>query len=190
MVVCKYCDRIFKEKVNVCPGCGGKSFSNKAFSSEIVIETPPKGGYLLDDSVYDHKIRYLNFIIFITVFFTLFLSIFLFSIAYLIFFIGIIILFFSYRKKNIIMDDWKKLDILSQKGVLIKGISYEIVETGASLFGQKQKSYKVIYKESNGVETPLCQRVIHSEEMEKSDTVDLLIDPEDSSNYFIDLEIY
>ena len=84
------------------------------------------------------------------------------------------------------------LENLSKKGILVKNIPYEVIMTKTVYMGSTGVKLKVIYKNSAGVDIPLYSEIKFNVEKQLSsdETVDLLIDPDDYSNYFIDFEIY
>ena len=88
-------------------------------------------------------------------------------------------------KKNI-----KRVKKLSEKGLLVKGLEYEVINTGTMIMGKYYKCLKIVYKNSAGVEIPLYSETKYDIDKKKYKTVDLLIDKDDYSNYFIDYEIY
>ena len=96
----------------------------------------------------------------------------------------------SYLKQA--KNDLKRIKKLSTKGILVKSLDYDIVDTGSYVGDRHYKCIKVVYKNSNGVEIPLFSETKYDllSNKKEYETVDLLIDPDDYSNYFIDYEIY
>ena len=85
----------------------------------------------------------------------------------------------------------KKLKKLSTTGVLIKNLDYKVVSSGTVINGQDIKCIEVIYKPKEDVEIPLRSEAKFDGKLSRKDgTVDLLIDPNDHSNYYIATEIY
>ena len=98
----------------------------------------------------------------------------------------------SIKKNN---DELKRLEKLSKIGTLIKALPFEYVNTGTIINGVPYKCIKVVYKNSNNIEIPIYSETKYdyydkSKNKKDNETVDLLIDLEDYSNYFIDYEIY
>ena len=60
MYVCNYCKRNFKNKFEICPNCSGKSFSEKANFGELVIKTPPEGGYTVSNKTFKTRIKHIK----------------------------------------------------------------------------------------------------------------------------------
>ena len=203
MHICNYCGRLLKQEYEKCPGCGGSSFKTKAFLGEEIVKDPPEGGYHLN--LYN-----LNRIYRFTVFFTVLnLIIIIFPIPALyfgwfksvlldfIFFIPIIELVANIifniangeriKHKRII----KRVKRLAKNGMLVKGIPYKMYFAGQVFFGKEFKCIEVVFKNSAGVEIPLYSETkYNAEKMKHYETADLLIDPNDYSNYFIDYEIF
>ena len=205
MHICNYCGRVLKHDYEKCPGCGGSSFKNKAYLGEEIIKTPPKDGYKINLENYKKEIKNLKTVILILV---VILSIdfllslpFAFvaffgdmgSIAFLggagvTFFVFLIIIIFQINGIKKLKEKMKAAEKLAKYGVLVKNIPYQVYKNGQSV----SECLKLIYKNSAGVEKPLFSEPKHDlkEKMKNDDTADLLIDPEDYSNYFIDFEIY
>lgn len=106
--------------------------------------------------------------------------------------IGIGVLLFSIgfngvRKAN---SDLERVMVLSQRGILIKNIPYEIVLSNVYINGNPICCLKIIYKSATGTEIPLISdQKFNGIYPDKDGTCDLLIDSNDYSNYFIDFEI-
>lgn len=75
----------------------------------------------------------------------------------------------------------ERIKNLARKGWLVKNMPYTV----------KDGRIKVVFKNSNGVDIPLLSALEYDIKMsrERDKTVDLLIDPNDYSNYFIDYKI-
>ena len=188
MHICNYCGRVLKNDYDKCPGCGGSSFKNKAYLGEEIIKTPPKDGYKINLEYYKKKIIVSRIVILI--FITMMLAI-LFGdsnspvILFVLPLFGITIFQINAIRK--LKAKKKVAEKLAKYGILVKNIPYQVYTNS-----QFEKCLKVSYKNSAGVEIPLISEPKHNlkEKMKKDDTADLLIDPEDYSNYFIDFEIY
>ena len=97
------------------------------------------------------------------------------------------IAFSSKRKTKKAMNRALKL---AKTGMLVKGIQYKEINTGTMVMGKYYKCIEVNFKNSAGVEIPLYSETKYDADIKNPETVDLLIDPDDYSNYFIDYEIY
>lgn len=206
MYICNYCNRVLKHAYEKCPGCGGSSFKTKAFIGETIIENPPKGGYKVNIKNYKKSLRSANctmlmgiiidlvgvFLIYISLsgdfpggdFRIVFILIFVLPIFY-----GGTYFFTRGLKKR---SKFKKMMVktikLSKKGMLVKSMPYKMIYT-TKMFEFNER-IEVKFKNSSGVEIPLYSEPKHYKKNDKYDTVDLLIDPNDYSNYFIDYEIF
>ena len=68
---------------------------------------------------------------------------------------------------------------------------YELVSSGAIINGQPIYCIQVEYENASGQKIPLKSESKYDNKISnKNGTADLLIDPNDYSNYFIDIEIY
>lgn len=209
MLKCNYCGRLFKKSVESCPGCGASQFIEVESVNNVVISNPPEGGYTMDLSISAKDkivmviggIFYLVGLYFITqIFLALFIALFEFEFTWMPFlsfailielFQGISCLLFGhFLVKNIIVNS-KKRKYLKYNGVLVKNMPYYIVNTGSVVNGVPIYAVKVVYKDSKGIEIPLVsKREYKGHGMDKDGGVDLLIDPNDYTNYYIDFEIY
>lgn len=209
MLKCNYCGRMFKKSYESCPGCGASSFIKVANANNITITTPPQGGYKLDFSNFKKdKLIYRIFFwlgIFISIVFILpeipilFLSLFAdfsFSLFFLPFIlipliVSIPFILFGRAGLKKIDKNIEKVKLLQTKGILVKNLNYDIVPTGTVINGRRIYAISVIYENQNGVKIPLTSEGKYDGQLSRADgTVDLLIDPNDSSNYYIDFEIY
>ena len=217
MYICKYCGRQLKEHYETCPGCGGVNFEEKAFLGETIIKTPPKGGYKLNLDNYNIHIKKIRktsrivnlatILLFIIIPFPIILISILTvssgditdSVPYILLFTDMLIVSFiigisliiRYTSIKKIKKDIEKLNKLKDYGMLVKGLKYEIKDDG-SFIGNKKLHYyiEVNYKNANGSKIPLTSEFKYDTNEKKYETVDLLIDQDDYSNYFIDYEIY
>ncbi len=201
MFICNYCNCVLKNEYETCPNCGGSSFKTKAFLGETIIETPPKGGYKIDVSNFKRKIRNANIAIVVGSILTFILTVMnlpfliLFSSAFFIAIvpfeaiIGLIVLFIGISEKRKTKKAMYKALKLSKEGILVKAMPYELINTGTYVAGKYYKCIMVKFKNSAGIEIPLYSETKFKNNI-NDDTVDLLIDPNDYSNYFIDYEIF
>ena len=210
MLKCNYCGRIFKKAHQVCPGCGASSFTEYQYKHDFIIETPPEGGYKIDyDNFKKKKNLYRIFFwvgiaviiifllpeipfLFAMSFFELTFSL-VFSAAFIIIPLIVAIPFILIGRNGIkdVDKQIEKLKKLSKTGILIKNLKYEVVSTGTVINGRKIYAIKVNYTTKSGVKIPLTSEEKHDGQLSREDgTVDLLIDPNDHSNYYIDFEIY
>ena len=205
MHTCNYCGCVLKHDYEKCPNCGGSSFSNKSYLGEEIITTPPKDGYKINISNYKKTIRNCNIGALCGVLFMIGLIILLSPFILIGFaepamslvvaiplFIGIIIIVGIFSIKKATKKELKKALKLAHEGILIKNMPYEAIETGTMVAGHYYKCIQVKYKNSAGIEIPLYSETKYNMEdkMKVDDTADLLIDPDDYSNYFIDFEIF
>lgn len=214
MYECDYCGRVLKNAYETCPGCGAVKFSKTKDSGPMKITKVPEGGYKLkkknlkkDSFVWKFLLIFGIFWILITsssalIFLIVdssimndtgesFFGIFplLFDIPFLLVGIGIIIAAISsYRHYK---EKLNKIDKLAHVGVLIKNLPYEVKPSGTVINGVPIYCLVVEYKFDNGTTIPLRSEAKYDGRLAREDgTVDLLIDPNDTSNYFIDFEIY
>ena len=220
MYVCEYCNRHLKKKYDVCPGCGGKSFKKVQNYGETKIMNPPKGGYQvnLQNFQYQRKQHLAGFIpgIIIIVFGIAVCLPFLFIkqlmgedagafkwFSYIFVLFGIIgvfnviktaLPFFkdSHKVRTGANKDIKKVQYLSQHGILIKNLKYEIEPVKGTINSNKTiYVIKVIYEIEKGKTKCFKSEPKYLTKLGRDDgTVDLLVDPKDYSNYFVDFEIY
>lgn len=83
----------------------------------------------------------------------------------------------------------KRLKKLNETGKLVKGLPYSLENTNVSVNGQTLPRIKVEYTLPTGELTTLTSDMIFNTKKVDSSTVDLLIDENDTDNYFIDFEI-
>ena len=219
MYKCNYCNRHLKKKYDNCPGCGAKEFTKLQNYKEEIIKTPPKGGYIVNLENYklqkrEHRGPFIVGLYLVFVFVGLLLMYLLMASSYISFkefnLPTIIILAFAIifvvvgikssdqflsqsrkiRSEN--NTDIKKVEYLSKHGMLIKNLKYTIKPVNKKINGNKTIYFiQIIYEIEKG--KTMCFRsepkVLGA--LGRDDgTVDLLIDPNDYSNYFIDFEIY
>ena len=190
MHICNYCKRVLKEDYEKCPGCGNTDFSNKAFLGEVVIDTPPKDGYKINIDNYKKAIKNARIVILSGILFLIIFDIICFPFIFFTTLIGIGIIYVGHIYKKNSIENIKRVEKLCKKGLLVKGLKYKLVNTGTMFMGKYYKCFMVNYKNSAGVEIPLYSETKFDVDKKKNKTVDLLIDPDDYSNYFIDYEIY
>ena len=208
MYICKYCLRNLKNKYETCPGCGASQFEEVLDYREKVIKDPPQGGYRINLDSYYHEIKKAKIFKFIGYFFAI-LTVFLilYSIGYnfdkgimLItltmdaFYLGMAVFFIkigSSQEKDI-KQDIKKAEKLSKTGMLIKNLDYEILYIGVQANVTKPVyQIKVVYVNQTGVKVPFISNAKYdSIPTSSTGTADLLVDPNDFSNYYIDFEIF
>ncbi len=203
MYVCNYCGRYLKNEYEVCPGCGGNSFKTKAYLGETIIEKPPEGGYKINIDNYQKEVKRPNVLIIIGT--ILIIGSFLFNlpalfagiVMFLLFaspvlFVGILLLAVGLSNKKKFQKDIARINKLSKHGLLVKGMPYKVIDTGEFVLNKHYKCIEVNFKNSAGVEIPLYSETKYDieEKMATNNTVDLLIDKDDYSNYYIDYEIF
>ncbi len=201
MYICNYCNRVLKEEYEKCPGCGASSFKTKVFLGDVIIKEPPKGGYKVNLENYQKTLKtgkIFKIIGIVTavapILFALPFLLIGFSEMLIMFpiesIIGIVFFCIGFNITRKTKKAMKKATKLAKHGVLVKGIPYKEVNTGAMAMGKWYKCIEVKYKNANGVEIPLYSETKYNADVKNPETVDLLIDPDDYSNYFIDYEIY
>lgn len=218
MFICEYCGRHLKKKYDKCPACGGTTFKKVQNIGEEIIKEPPKGGYKvnLKNFKYERKGHRPATIIGVWVIFfgITFCGIFasvglstkdegfpLFGYVFvgfaIIAFISILKMAFTFLKssKEIIQGsnkDINKVKYLANHGMLIKNLKYTIKPVKGMIQGDKTVyQIQVIYEIEKGKTKNFLSEPKYLTALGRDDgTVDLLIDPDDYSNYFIDFEIY
>lgn len=215
MYKCKYCGRYLKKEYETCPGCNSKEFEKiEQFGPKVITEIPKTGFKInLKNIKKEANIQIIGNLIFTAVVFSpilLFIYINfsimgieksnLFDIPILegiiipLIFGGIIYLIIGkvfikniikfIKEKNLKI---KNLEKLSTTGVLIKNLEYKIKMSDKGY----QKCIEVEYTTSSGEKIALLSEGKFNEILvSKNGTADLLIDPNDTTNYFIDFEIY
>lgn len=93
--------------------------------------------------------------------------------------------FFVFKNHKII----KKIKYLSNNGKLVKGIPYTLEDSNVYENGTQLKKIVVNYTLPNGVTRRLVSDLKSNYYGNNDGFVDLLIDPNDENNYFIDFEI-
>ena len=217
MRTCNYCGRKLKQFYANCPGCGSNSFSeDDLYPSVYVIEKPPMGGYHVEDKFFrDKRLAGVVFVIFgimlaaavcfymipkfqtydigpVTIIdeqlfrYTRIAQTIILSIPSLIcLIIGINYLWTSAKELG-------KIKHLANNGVLVKNIPYILVRTGELIDNKQVYAISVKYKNpATNEEVDLRSNAKYDGRLyDKDGTADLLYDPEDFSNYYIDIEIY
>lgn len=207
MQVCNYCGRMLKKEYDKCPGCGSDSFKKINRTGQIVIDTPPAGGYHIDTSQLEaNSKRYETYknvgIIFLII--TVICEIFVFGYSlgekdfwiYLLLYsmfvfmvpFSIGISFFVSGINELTKDrkEYNRLMKLSQTGTLVKNMKYELSDYGSGIY-----RFKVFYENEEGKITPIISEFKYLENVEhSSQTVDMLFDPNDFSSRYFDFEIY
>jgi len=80
---------------------------------------------------------------------------------------------------------------LAMEGFLVKNMPYKLVSSGTVINNQLIYCIQVEYENPSGQKISLQSEPRYNNKLsDKNGTVDLLIDPNDYSNYYIDLEIY
>ncbi len=111
--------------------------------------------------------------------------IFLFFLLIPTIFIGVGIAFIkSYSKRQ------KKLKKLATTGVLVKGIPYQIIDSNTSVNGRRLKCFSIMFTFPNGTTKNIVSDPAYDHVLSDYDgKCDLLYDPNNYDNYFIDFEI-
>ncbi len=215
MYICEYCGRYLKKKYDNCPACGGEKFKKVQNIGEVRITEPPKDGYQVNiinfkESKKSHwgstffllwtLVFGFGFIFGILSFFKDFdgLENYIVPVIFIGFAIlcifPIVSLFFKNSRKIISSSnkDIKRVKYLSKHGMLIKNLKYKIKPVNDHIQGNRTiYRIQIIYEIEKGKTMNFESEPKYLSALGRDDgTVDLLIDPNDYSNYFIDFEIY
>ena len=208
MYRCNYCKRYLKNKYENCPSCGSNSFNIISGVNVLIVNKAPIDGYKLNTHNYlDLKkdiIFSQNNIVSLIVFSTfLFMGIIIYLIN--LYLLGIVLLvvdliYATYKiiiltnKINGINKKVKYINQLSKNGILIKNLPYKLEKNNEeNIIVPREDIYKIVveYEIETGKKiTFKSEPKYYNLLINKSGTVDLLIDPDDYTNYFIDFEIY
>ena len=215
MYICDYCGRHLKKKFDKCPGCGSDKFTHSIFEGVEIIKKPPKDGYKVNIEYYNKEKKTNNIPKIFGIIFIVFVSIFLFTFFYAgislvkeneyfgIIFVIVSIIFLIASIKHVwyffklsrdankdVDNRISKINKLTTKGILIKNLPYK-VENAKNMNGIIGNDYciKVVFEIEKG--RTLSLKSEPKKKFGRADgTVDVLIDPDDYNNYFIDFEIY
>ena len=216
MLVCNYCGRNFKNEYNTCPGCGSTIFNRVSDFGEKVIKKPPEGGYVINVDNFEKSKKMANIVKWIGWGLLIFMITFdlpfllggilagqedllfglTFSITSLVVtipfvIISIVLISISKSMKKKAQENILRVKKLAKEGVLVKNMPYKLVSSGTEINNQPIYCIQVEYENSSGQKIPLNSEPRYNNKLSnKNGTVDLLIDPDDYSNYYIDLEIY
>ena len=198
MYKCKYCGRYLKDNYSNCPGCGSNNFERTYGSGVQKITQVPDGGYKI--GLDRHQKSSTNSYLFaIIVFIILIFKEICFpyidtllddsdSYAIVLCFIavfGLLGVIIGSKRKN------KRINKLRYHGLLIKNLNYTVKKI--SYNEKKDLIYyvEVIYETEQGSKIPIVGEFINEERLKSGKgTMDLLIDPDDITNYYMDFEIY
>ena len=107
------------------------------------------------------------------------------------FIVSIIFISISKSMKRKAQENIFRVKKLAKEGFLVKNMPYKLVPSGTVINGQQVCCIQVEYENSFGQKIPLKSEPKYNNRLnDKNGTVDLLIDPNDYSNYYIDLEIF
>ena len=216
MLVCNYCGRNLKNDYNTCPGCGSTIFQRISDFGEKVIKKPPEGGYIINVDNYEKSKKFANIfmwigwgsLIFIIMFdlpfllggilvgqediiFGLTFSITSLAVTIPFVIVSIIFIFISKSMKKKAQENILRVKKLAMEGFLVKNMPYKLVSSGTVINNQPIYCIQVEYESPSGQKISLQSEPRYNNKLsDKNGTVDLLIDPNDYSNYYIDLEIY
>lgn len=210
MLKCDYCGRHFKNELETCPACGSSSFKHVTYFKGDRITEVPKDGYHVTKPKIGLAywlllllgIIFLVFPLSITSIVTIvgliaapaeekmfFLTPLLFDLPFL--FVAILLLGISIYVKKQHKALIKKIDYLKQHGTLIKGLDYKVKNSNIEVNGNNVPILVVTYESKSGKTMSLESEPKYNGILNNEDgTVDLLIDENDYSNYYIDFEIY
>ena len=216
MLVCNYCGRNLKKEYESCPGCGSNSFKNVSMTEQYEVKNPPKDGYKIKVESYEKSIKIakiLKMIGIILIFFLLLIDlpfvlgglmvmgedvmfgttfiVISLCVSFVFYAIAIGLIVYSHKSKKKATANIERVKNLSKIGILIKNMPYEIRPTGTIVNGNPINCIEVQYESKSGKLIPLRSEPKFLEVLGSQDgTVDLLIDPNDITNYYIDFEIY
>jgi hypothetical protein len=216
MLVCNYCGRNLKNEYETCPGCGSSSFKKVSMKEQYAINTPPKDGYKINTDSYEKLIKLSRFLFWFGMFFVIFpllielpfifvgkeisevdnhfgLNTILFSVISISIFliIGLSLVIVGIKQKRKAKKNIDRVNKLAHSGILIKNIPYKLVDSNMIINGEKIYCIKVEYECEVDHKIPLLSDPKYSGIIDEEDnTADLLIDPNDNTNYYIDFEIY
>ena len=203
MRICKYCGRNFRSTVESCPSCGSNSFSDHPKRGEYAISIPPEKGYDIRTTYY--QVSFLTSIILIVLssfvaYWTLrnivlemFINGFMAGIDFLftqpmvalMILVPLLLVVYGIGQARMALNKIEQLKVLSKNGVLIKHLPYKVDMVGSN-------SYILTME----YETPQGE-IITLKSEPKPDTLihdadgkaDLLIDPNDYDNFYIEVDI-
>ena len=216
MQICNYCGRNLKKGYDTCPGCGSTSFKKTNDFGEKVIKTPPEGGYIINTDNFKKSIKHANIVKWIGWIFLIMMILFelpfvfggllagqedtIFGLTFItgslvtvvpFIIISIVAIRIGKSMHKKATDNIKRVEKLAHEGILVKNMPYQLVPTGTIINGQTIYCIQVEYENASGQNIPLKSEAKYDNRLSnKNGTVDLLIDPNDYTNYFIDLEIY
>ena len=210
MEKCSYCGSIYNKHYETCPACGANSFISEITEEGLMMDTPPQDGYhlKLEDLRYlgndTQIITWLGIILVILgplinipvmiiiksnggvsdtpisyIVFTFFMLILIL--------IGTGVVIYDNNRRNIRKIKLEKLKALSKKGRLIKNLPYEIVSSSYEGAFNLRVNYFDPEGKLHTLES-LPKTGLDPEEITDK-RVDLLVDPNDYTNYYIDFEI-
>ena len=207
MKKCTYCGRTFKREYETCLGCGASKFKIINNQYNYVITTPPKDGYKINfNNLKKLKMKVQKNIIILTVIFII-LEFIILNIHYVSYieektnsnlgYLVIIILIYimALIKEIIKMINLNKkingIKKLTKTGTLIKNMEYVICNSKKLINGKIKVELKINYITKTGLEVPFTSEFnVESKKIKENNTIDLLFDPNDYTNYFMDFEIY
>ena len=216
MQVCNYCGRFLKNEYASCPGCGSTTFKKVSDFSEKVIKTPPEGGYKINTESYEKAKKgskivqiigwvFMAFMLLFEVPFILggimsmdvdkafgfsFITISLVTTIPFVA-IGAVMVIIGKKNEKKAINNIERVHKLAKEGMLVKNMPYELIPTGTIINNQPVYCFQVTYENASGQQIHLKSEGKYNNKLsDKDGTVDLLIDPNDFTNYYIDLEIY
>ena len=204
MYQCIYCGNRTDDNNSPCSSCGSKDFKKYEPEKPTVIKKAPKDGYNLriNDEEYD---RYRNEkdkklvkkIITISSIISLILCYYTYKrtnnymipiVIICIYLLMFAIIWFEILKRKKEREN-NKYKYLAHNGVLVKNLPYKVISRDLPNHSYKICFLKVTYEDENGEVLTFESHPFFNDDFQ-SDKVDLLYDPNDHSNYFIDFHIY
>ena len=204
MYQCIYCGNRTDDKNSPCKGCGSEEFKKYEEEKPTVITRVSQGGYTLkinyDELNKEQKKK-------LKLFFKMFIIVFILNIGVLIFarkylgayikiplimvgscaLISLLIMPKLLNRYNVAKKS--KYKYLANHGVLIKKLKYRVIHRDLSNHNYKICFLEVNYEDKDGNIIKLKSHPFYDDKF-PSDRVDLLIDPNDYTNYYIDFNIY
>ncbi len=203
MRICKYCGRNFRSTVESCPGCGSNSFSDHPKRGEYAIPIPPEKGYNIRDTYYQITIVTSVILIVLSafvVYYTLRHIVigmfkdgfkagidFLFEepMAALMIVVPLLLILYGIHQLKKSIHKIEQLKVLSTNGVLVKHLPYKVDMVGSNSYiltlEYETPQGEVITLKSE----PKPDAFIH----DADGKADLLIDPNDYDNFYIEVDI-
>ncbi len=205
MYQCIYCGNRTDDNNSPCTGCGSKDFKKYEPEKPTVITRPPQGGYTLkiNNGEYNRyreeqdkkklkKVFIGMVIMFIIFVFYIYKNTYSPMFPILLVMFGVILFTTILLAPKIIKRFYErrnyKHDHLARNGILVKNLPYKVITRDFPNHNYKFCTLEVKY-EINGEMQTFMSHPFFDDNFPK-DKVDLLYDPDDLSNNYIDFNIY